>query len=182
MSAREETTYSSVMLARVREFLRADPKLPAPMAKDERAKVRALCGDLNRLEGSAWMPVAPGFGRIFSGFERLASVLVQPRPRSPDLPALDDAAMKRAARIRRGLCGVRPSFHHLWRAVPRLGHRQLSARHRRRRAYRRFDPSATEIHRFGRAPVSRVCALCATHRAVVHRAHRRYLLLRPDPP
>src|SRR3981081_1637874 len=96
MSAREDTTHSTVMLARLREFLRVESQLSAAMAKEERAKVRALCGDLGRLDRSAWMPVTPVFGRIFSGFERFASVFAKQGHRPPDLPALDDAAMKRA--------------------------------------------------------------------------------------
>jgi hypothetical protein len=63
------------------------------MARDERARVEDLRDDIRSLDGSHFLPVAPGFRFVFSGFERVLSVVSRHSRRTRNLPAHNDAAM-----------------------------------------------------------------------------------------
>jgi hypothetical protein len=96
MSARQAETYPTDTLAKLREFLSADSGASPRMAQEDRAKVKDLGADVRRLARSEWFPGAPGFGRVFSGFEWIFSIWVQPARRRRGLEALGSAAMNGA--------------------------------------------------------------------------------------
>ena len=95
MSARQAATYSNEILTNLGDFLGADSKTPkfSRMARDERARVEDLRDDIRSLDGSHFLPVAPGFRFVFSGFERVLSVVSRHSRRTRNLPAHNDSAM-----------------------------------------------------------------------------------------
>ena len=94
--ATTSTTEATNILPRLCEFLSAESRVPGRMAKEERAKVQDLCGDVDRLDRAPWLPLTPGFGRVFSGFERVVSILARRTHRRHVVPKLNHAAKDRA--------------------------------------------------------------------------------------
>ena len=96
MSARQADTYSSDTLARVREFLSADPNGSSPMGGQDRVKARDLRSDVRILARSRRFPGTPFLGLAFVWFERIFSARAERTHRPRAFPALSDTAVDRA--------------------------------------------------------------------------------------
>jgi len=102
MSAGLATSHSessTAILARLHEFLAAQATIHPHIGRDEHAKVKDLGADLRRLEGSAMFRVAAGFGRVFTGFERISSIFARRAHPARRLPKLDKTASANARQL-----------------------------------------------------------------------------------